>query len=87
METSGGHSGAPTPRKATMTTFAPTRPAQMRKLLKLNETADLLRKSPDQLRWMIKTKTAPPHAKIGGRIMFDADVVAVWLDEQFTEAS
>jgi predicted DNA-binding transcriptional regulator AlpA len=70
-----------------MTTFTPAASPRLRRLLKLNETAELLRKTPDQLRWMIKTKSAPPHAKVGGRIMFDADEVATWLDEQFTEAS
>lgn len=70
-----------------MTTFTSTPQPRIRKLLKLAETAELLRKTPDQLRWMIKTKAAPPHAKVGGRIMFDADEVAAWLDAQFTEAS
>lgn len=60
---------------------------RLRRLLTLDETAEALRKSTEQLRWMIKKRTAPPHAKIGGRVMFDAGQVAAWLDEQFAEAS
>ncbi|WP_307807633.1 helix-turn-helix transcriptional regulator [Curtobacterium flaccumfaciens] len=59
---------------------------RLRRLLTLAETADALRKNESQLRWMIQQKTAPPHAKVGGRIYFDADLLAAWLDEQF-EAS
>lgn len=49
----------------------------MMKLLTLEETAALLRKSPAQLRWMIHNSTAPKSAKIGGRRMFrDVDIDA-----------
>ena len=49
----------------------------MTKLLTLDETAEQLRKSPAQLRWMIHNSTAPKSAKIGGRRMFrDVDVEA-----------
>jgi predicted DNA-binding transcriptional regulator AlpA len=58
-----------------------------RRLLDLPEAAGVLHKSESQLRWMIKTKQAPPFAKIGGRIMFDADLLGKWLDAQFAEAS
>lgn len=58
----------------------------LRRLLTLQETAEALRKNESQLRWMIQKKTAPPHAKLGGRIYFDARLVAQWVDEQF-EAS
>lgn len=52
-------------------------------LLTLPETAGLLRKSNDQLRWMLHTGKAPRSAIIGGRRMFrEADVVA-WIDAQF----
>lgn len=60
---------------------------RLRRLLTLAEAAEALRKNESQLRWMIQKKTAPPHAKIGGRVMFDADRLAAWLDEQFAEAS
>ncbi|TFD80566.1 DNA-binding protein [Cryobacterium psychrophilum] len=47
------------------------------KLLMLEEVAEMLRKSPAQLRWMIHNSTAPKSAKIGGRRMFrDTDVEA-----------
>lgn len=49
----------------------------MTKLCTLEETAEKLRKSPAQLRWMIHNKTAPKSALLGGRRMFrDADVEA-----------
>lgn len=44
-------------------------------LLTLAETAERLRKSEAQLRWMIHKNTAPPSGLIGGRRMFrEADV-------------
>jgi predicted DNA-binding transcriptional regulator AlpA len=60
---------------------------RLRRLLTLAETAEALRKNESQLRWMISKKTAPPHAKIGGRVMFDAEHLAAWVDAQFAEAS
>ena len=54
----------------------------MTKLCTLDETAEKLRKSPAQLRWMIHNKTAPKSALIGGRRMFrDEDI------ESFIEAA
>ncbi|MBT1668536.1 helix-turn-helix domain-containing protein [Curtobacterium flaccumfaciens pv. flaccumfaciens] len=71
-----------------MSTTAPDLPTRrIRSLMTLAETAAALRKKESQLRWMIAQNSAPPHAKVGGRIMFDADGVAAWLDDQFTEAS
>lgn len=60
---------------------------RLRRLLTLSETAEALRKSDSQLRWLIHERKAPPFAKIGGRILFDADGVADWLDSQFEDAS
>ncbi|MDN4595911.1 helix-turn-helix transcriptional regulator [Leifsonia virtsii] len=54
-------------------------------LLTLSETAERLRKSEAQLRWMIHTKTAPPSAIIGGRRMFRAHDVDSWIDAQFAK--
>jgi predicted DNA-binding transcriptional regulator AlpA len=49
----------------------------MTRLLTLEEVAEMLRKSPAQMRWMIHNSTAPKSAKIGGRRMFrDLDVEA-----------
>jgi hypothetical protein len=59
---------------------------RLRRLLTLDETAEVLRKTPSQLRWLISRGNCPPSALIGNRRMFDADVVAAWVDAQF-EAS
>lgn len=69
-----------------MTDFRAAPGIRMRQLLTLDETAEVLRKTPSQLRWLISQRKAPPHAKVGGRIAFDAAELAAWLDEQFTEA-
>jgi predicted DNA-binding transcriptional regulator AlpA len=54
-------------------------------LLTLEEVAELLRKSPAQIRWMRHAGTGPKSAKVGGRVMFRrADVIA-WVDAQFAE--
>lgn len=66
---------------------ASSTPNRIRRLLTLEETADLLRRTPSQLRWLISQRKAPPHGKIGGRVMFDADDLAAWIDAQFAEAS
>jgi predicted DNA-binding transcriptional regulator AlpA len=60
---------------------------KFRRLLTLPEAAKALHKNEPALRWMIKTQQAPPHAKIGGRVMFDADLLDKWLDEKFAAAS
>lgn len=60
---------------------------RLRRLLTLEETAEALRKTPSQLRWLIHVDKAPPNALIGGRRVFDADSVANWIDEQFSRAS
>ncbi|GIT80215.1 hypothetical protein LLS1_18840 [Leifsonia sp. LS1] len=52
-------------------------------LITLRETAERLRKSEAQLRWMVHTKTAPPSALIGGRRMFKAADVDAWIEAQF----
>ena len=66
----------------------PTPPThRLRRLLTLEETADALRKTPSQLRWLIHVDKAPPSALIGGRRVFDADAVASWVDAQFEQAS
>lgn len=66
-----------------------TRPGtpKLRKLMTLEETAEALRKTPSQLRWLIHRGNCPPSALVGGRRVFDADLVADWLNDQFAEAS
>lgn len=57
-------------------------------LLTLSETAERLRKSEAQLRWMIHAGTAPKSAKIGGRRMFRASDVEDYINAAFeAEAS
>ena len=52
-------------------------------LLTLSETAAKLRKSPEQLRWMIHQGTAPRSAKIGGRRMFRESDVEAYIEAAF----
>jgi len=54
-------------------------------LLTLDETAELLRKSPAQLRWMIHRGTAPKSALIGGRRMFREHDVMAYIAAAFEE--
>lgn len=57
-------------------------------LLTLPETAEQLRKSEAQLRWMIHAGTAPQSAKIGGRRMFRASDIEAYVNAAFdAEAS
>lgn len=60
---------------------------RLRRLLTLDETAEALRRTPVQLRSMVQQRKAPRHAKIAGRLMWDADEVAEWIDAHFAEAS
>lgn len=53
------------------------------KLLTLNEVAALLRKTPAQLRWMRHTKSGPPSALIGSRVMYREQEVIDWINEAF----
>jgi excisionase family DNA binding protein len=55
-------------------------------LLTLSETAELLRKSPPQLRWMLHNGTAPKSALIGGRRMFRAADVNAYIEAAFADA-
>lgn len=53
------------------------------KLLTLEEVAEMLRKSPAQLRWMLHNSTAPKSAKIGGRRMFRSTDVEDYINAAF----
>ena len=55
-------------------------------LLTLTETAEVLRKSDAQLRWMIHQGTAPNSALIGGRRMFRQADIDTYIETAFTEA-
>jgi predicted DNA-binding transcriptional regulator AlpA len=55
----------------------------MTKLLTLDEVAQMLRRSPSQLRWMRHKGTGPTGAKIAGRVMYrEADVID-FIDSKF----
>lgn len=55
----------------------------MIKLLTVDEVAAMLRRSPAQLRYMRGQGTAPPSAKIAGRIMFREAEVVAYIEAQF----
>ncbi|WP_230670705.1 helix-turn-helix domain-containing protein [Rathayibacter sp. Leaf248] len=56
-------------------------------LLTLAETAERLRKTEAQLRWMIHRNSAPKSGLIGGRRMFREADVEAFIAAAFEEAS
>ena len=52
----------------------------------LTETAEALRKTPSQLRWMIHQGTAPRSALIGGRRMFREADVDAYVEAAFSQS-
>ena len=64
-----------------------TQPSNIPKLLTLGEVAEMLRKSPAQLRWMRHNKSGPPSAIIGGRVMYREQDVIDWINEAFDRGS
>ena len=52
-------------------------------LLTLDEVAELLRKTPAQMRWMRHVGYGPKAAKIGGRLMYREQDVLEWINEAF----
>lgn len=58
------------------------------KLLTLDEVAEMLRKSPAQMRWMRHNGSGPRAARLGGRIMYREQDVIDWVNQAFeAEAS
>lgn len=53
------------------------------KLLTLDEVAEMLRKSPAQLRFMRHAKTGPKSGKLGGRVMYREQDVIEWVNAAF----
>lgn len=53
------------------------------KLLTLGEAAQVLRKTPAQLRWMRHNGTGPKGAKLGGRVMYREQDVIDWVNAAF----
>lgn len=56
------------------------------KLLTLVEVAEMLRKSPAQVRWMRHNGSGPPCAKLGGRVMYREQDVIDWVNAAFDAA-
>ncbi|WP_432789313.1 helix-turn-helix domain-containing protein [Brevibacterium sp. K11IcPPYGO002] len=53
------------------------------RLLFVEEVAEMIRRSPASVRFMIHAGTAPKSAKLAGRRMFRESDVLAWIDEQF----
>lgn len=53
------------------------------KLLTLDEVAEMLRKSPAQMRWLRHNSRGPRCAKIGGRVMYRELDVIDWVNAAF----
>lgn len=58
---------------------------QQDRLIYVEEVAEILRRTPSAVRFMVHAGTAPRSAKIGGRRMFRESDVYAWLDEQFEQ--
>lgn len=54
-------------------------------LIYADELAEILRRSPAAVRYMVHAGTAPPSAKIGGRRVWRLSEVHKWLDQQFAD--
>lgn len=55
------------------------------RLLTLSETAERLRRSDSQLRWLVHAGKAPKSALIGGRRMFREEDVDSFIEEAFAD--
>lgn len=55
-------------------------------LMTLAQTAAYLGMSEKGLRWHRHQQTAPPAAKIGGRVVFSRKRVDAWIDAKFEES-
>ena len=53
------------------------------RLLYLEEAAELLRRSPASLRYLVHKGTGPRSARIAGRRMFRESDVLAWIHAQF----
>lgn len=57
------------------------------KLLKLDEVAEMLRRTPAQMRWLRNNSRGPRCAKIGGRVMYREQDVIDWVNAAFEAES
>ncbi|MFE4078524.1 helix-turn-helix transcriptional regulator [Paenarthrobacter sp. YIM B13468] len=55
------------------------------KLLTIFEVAELVRKTPGQLRWLRHQGKGPTSAKLGGRIVYREQDVLDWVNTAFSE--
>ncbi|WP_432244913.1 helix-turn-helix transcriptional regulator [Arthrobacter sp. G.S.26] len=53
------------------------------RLLTLDEVAEMLRKSPAQVRWMRHQKTGPQAARLAGRLLWREQDVIDWVNAAF----
>ena len=56
------------------------------RILYAEEVAEIQRRTPSALRYMVHAGTAPPSAKIGGRRVWKESQVLAWIDAKFEEA-
>lgn len=56
------------------------------RLLTVEEVAEILRKTPNALRYQIHKGSAPRSAKIGGRRMFRESDVEAYIEAHFVAA-
>ena len=57
------------------------------KLLYIEEVAEILRRSPSAIRYMVHAGTAPRSANIAGRRMFKESDVHAWIEQQYEKES
>lgn len=57
------------------------------RLLTLSEAAEILRASPDTLRYWRHIGTGPRSARFGRRVVYREDDVLAWVDAQFEQAA
>jgi DNA-binding transcriptional MerR regulator len=56
------------------------------RLLTLSEVAERLRRPQATLRFWRHKGIGPESFRVGGRVMYDADALERWLDDQITQA-
>ncbi|MBD8517081.1 helix-turn-helix domain-containing protein [Plantibacter sp. CFBP 8804] len=57
----------------------------MTKLLTVDEVAEILRRTPGQIRWMRNQGTGPKSARIAGRVFFRQEDVDEYLERSFAD--
>ena len=57
----------------------------MDRLLTLPEVAEMLRTSPDTLRYWRHVGTGPKSFRIGGRVVYKSADVETWIEKQYAD--